>query len=664
MIGKVGKSRAGSKSGSPSAFGAVVNYIAREADHKERAITPGDIGVMNLSTPADHLDLAVLLMDNAVSGALRNGRFKGDPVYHLILSWRAEDIPKPDQIKDCVRHTLKALGMQDCQAVWAIHRDTDDDHVHIAVNRVHPEKHTVVGPPRRDYFIIDQAMRELEIRHDFARDNGPNITVDGKDGPQIVRMSRKERLEKGLLNSGDAHGPRLTQAAKAAERSQGAPSFQAWAQDRPAQFLRNALQPGTGIGWNDLHSALARFGMVIQPKGSGMVVSTTLENGRVLACPVSKLDRNLTMMKLEQRLGAFTPAPAFPSPPAVHTYEKFLHGTQSGKQPDGPAPYHDKNGQRMIRRAERQVEREDLHARYQAAQQQIKNSRREVRQSLMARQKSARDVLQASIKASKPAFMAKEHAKGTTTPTAQSLWAYEAARAKEVLQKKHLKQRHALPRTMVWRDWLEQQAAAPIHDEAALAALRGIRYREVRKANQEKNGFEGEELEALKPILSGLHHEIDHRRQLIHYRNDHCAKLFTDTGPRIEIHDRAAASVEAALRIAAQKYGAVDITGRSAFREQAARQAARLGIPVRDKDLQPIWQEECQVKPPRNQEPQSQNPHHETIISLIGITPGSTPHHVAAEKTPIRPEPQKLDQGKVKSPIRRKPRRETPEMER
>ena len=217
---------------------------------------------------------------------------------------------------------------------------------------------------------------------------------------------------------------------------------------------------------------------------------------------------------------------------------------------------------------------------------------------------------------------------------------------------------------MVWRDWLEQQAAAPIHDEAALAALRGIRYREVRKVNQEKNGFEGEELETLKPILSGLHHEIDHRRQLIHYRNDQGTKLFTDTGPRIEMHDRAASSVEAALRIAAQKYSAVDITGSATFREQAARQAARLGIPVRDKDLQPIWQEERQVKPPRNQEPQSQNPHHETIIPLVGITSGSTPHHVAAEKTPIRPEPQKVDQGKVKSPIRRKPRRETPEMER
>ena len=217
---------------------------------------------------------------------------------------------------------------------------------------------------------------------------------------------------------------------------------------------------------------------------------------------------------------------------------------------------------------------------------------------------------------------------------------------------------------MVWRDWLEQQAAAPIHDEAALAALRGIRYREVRKVNQEKNGFEGEELEALKPILSGLHHEIDHRRQLIHYRNDQGANWFTDTGPRIEIHDRAASSVEAALRIAAQKYGAVDITGSATFREQAARQAARLGIPVRDKDLQPIWQEERQMTQPRNQEAPRNGPHHEAIMPVVRIPSGLMPCPSTEKIMPIPPEQQKVDQDTDKVLIRKKLHRAAPEMER
>ncbi|MBU2750313.1 relaxase/mobilization nuclease domain-containing protein [Acidithiobacillus thiooxidans] len=593
MIGKVGKSRTAAKSGSKSQFVDVVNYITREADGKGREVPGTEMGVMNMTGSLDEPDAIIAQMDGIADKAHRKAKFKGDPVYHLVLSWRSEDSPKPDQITNCIRHTLKALGMNECQAVWAIHRDTDDDHVHVAVNRVHPEKGVVMGPPRRDYLIIDKAMRELEIKHGFARDNGPFITLDGKGGPQIVRMSRKERLEKGLLNSGDEHGQAMTQAAKAAERSQGAPSFQEWAQDTPARALRNVLSSPRAT-WQDVHTALAVHGMVIQPRGSGMVVSTTLESGRVLACPVSKLDRGLTKMKLEQHLGAFTPAPSL-LPSSATTYEKFLHARQTGMQSDGPAPYDDKKGQRIKRRAERQVEREGLHTRYKADLQQIKDTRSDARQSLMARQKSERDAFQASTKAHKQAFMAKEAAKGTSAAMGKSLWAYEAARAKEALQKKHLKERHALPRTMVWRDWLEQQAA--MGDEAALASLRGIRYREGRKAHQEKNGIEGEELEGLKPILSELHHEIDHRRQLIHYRNGQGAKLFTDTGPRIEMHDRAESSVEAALRIAVQKYGAVDITGSATFREQAARQAARLGIQVRDADLQKVWQEERIAQP-------------------------------------------------------------------
>ena len=646
MIGKVGKSRTAAKTGSKSQFGDVVNYIIREADGKGREVPDTEMGVINMPGNLDEPDAIIAQMDGIADKAHRKAKFKGDPVYHLVLSWRSEDSPKPEQIQDCVRHTLKALGMNECQAVWAIHRDTDDDHVHVAVNRVHPEKGVVMGPPRRDYLIIDKAMRELEITHGFSRDNGPFITLDGKGGPQIVRMSRKERLEKGLLKSGDEHGPAITQAAKAAERSQGAPSFQEWAQSTPARALRNVLSSPRAT-WQDVHTVLAVHGMVIQPRGSGMVVSTTLESGRVLACPVSKLDRGFTKMKLEQHLGAFTPTPSLLLS-STTTYEKFLHAHQIGMQSDGPAPHDDKKGQRIKRRAERQVERESLQARYKVDQQQIKDTRRDARQSLMTRQKSERDAFQASTKAHKQAFMAKEAAKGTSAAMGKSLWAYEAARAKEALQKKHLKERHALPRTMVWRDWLEQQAA--MGDEAALAALRGIRYREGRKASQEKNGIEGEELEGLKPILSELRHEIDHRRQLIHYRNDQGAKLFTDTGPRIEMHDRAAASVEAALRIAVQKYGAVDITGCAAFREQAARQAARLGIQVRDNDLQRIWQDERLAMQP--QHPQMPVP--QEGVSRLLPSPANPQRAQQPDESP---------QQKPRGTVRKRPRNRREDLE-
>ncbi|WP_176712535.1 relaxase/mobilization nuclease domain-containing protein, partial [Acidithiobacillus ferrivorans] len=208
MLGKVGKSRVGAKSAGKSPFADLVNYVAREADGKGREVDKEEMGVLNLDADVEDLDLVIRQMDMAAAKTAKNGKFKGDPVYHLILSWQEGDQPTPKQVKECVQYTLKALGMEECQAVWAIHHDTDNDHVHIAVNRVHPEKGIVMGPPRRDYHVIDKAMRELELIHGFRRDNGPYVTMDTDNGPQIVRMSRKERAEKGLLKGGDEVGPR------------------------------------------------------------------------------------------------------------------------------------------------------------------------------------------------------------------------------------------------------------------------------------------------------------------------------------------------------------------------------------------------------------------------------------------------------------------------
>jgi hypothetical protein len=176
------------------------------------------------------------------------------------------------------------------------------------------------------------------------------------------------------------------------------------------------------------------------------------------------------------------------------------------------------------------------------------------------------------------------------------LWALTAAQAREALQKRQAAERKALtaklPKQEVWRKWLEREAAQG--DEAAGAALRGIRYREQRNKNLQIDGIEGEELDPLRKLtLAGLEAQIDRKRQLVLYRDAQGRDKFTDTGPRIVMHDKSDDSLEAALRLAAQKYGGkVDITGSSEFRERAARQAVRLGIEVMDADLQGVVQDE------------------------------------------------------------------------
>jgi len=179
---------------------------------------------------------------------------------------------------------MRALGFGECQAVYSIHRDTGNDHVHLVINRVHPGKLTAISVPRYDYFLLDRCMRELELELGCARARGPYVTVDAADGPKIVRMSRTERAAQGLLQNPE--GPWISPRAQRAEHNMTAESFQRWLTGAPsASVHRSIAMPGAT--WQDIHDTLAVWSCTMQPKGSGMVVTTTLSNGRVLAAKAS-----------------------------------------------------------------------------------------------------------------------------------------------------------------------------------------------------------------------------------------------------------------------------------------------------------------------------------------------------------------------------------------
>jgi Large polyvalent protein-associated domain 7 len=198
-------------------------------------------------------------------------------------------------------------------------------------------------------------------------------------------------------------------------------------------------------------------------------------------------------------------------------------------------------------------------------------------------------------KAQRGEFMAAQKAKQLPPKIAVLLWSFHIAQEREILQKRQAKQRADLggrmPGSKVWRKWLERQAERG--DEAARSALRGIRYREQRHRNKMKDGIEGEDLEPLRPLLANLRAEVDRKNLRVHYVSQDGRTLFTDTGPRIEVHDTTDKTLEAALRLSAQKFGGeVVLTGSTRFKERATRMAAHLGIRVSNKDLKQGWENE------------------------------------------------------------------------
>src|SRR3984957_5239293 len=66
------------------------------------------------------------------------------PVQHWILSWRENEQPTTAQDDEAVRMFLGEMGFAEHQAIYALHRNTNIWHVHVAVNRVNPETEKLV----------------------------------------------------------------------------------------------------------------------------------------------------------------------------------------------------------------------------------------------------------------------------------------------------------------------------------------------------------------------------------------------------------------------------------------------------------------------------------------------------------------------------------------
>lgn len=68
-------------------------------------------------------------------------------VFHYALTWSPEEGPdlSPAVMLQHARGSLRTLGASDLQALVVCHQDTDHPHIHVMVNRVHPETGQVVG---------------------------------------------------------------------------------------------------------------------------------------------------------------------------------------------------------------------------------------------------------------------------------------------------------------------------------------------------------------------------------------------------------------------------------------------------------------------------------------------------------------------------------------
>lgn len=256
-----------------SDFAGLVRYITGAQGRDERV---GEITITNsAANEPERAAHDVMLVQSA------NQRSVADKTYHLIVSFAPGEHPDPAILRDIEERLCAGLGFGEHQRISAVHHDTDHTHLHIAINKIHPDRLTI-HTPLRDYRTLAEICEQLEIDHGLERVN---------------HVSRKR--------GGETRAADMEQIA-------GLESLIGWVRRTCADEIRAA------DSWRALHATMAANGLAMQARGNGLVVIA--ENGT--AIKASSIARDLSKKTLEGRLGPFMAAEGTQAPVApARAYE-------------------------------------------------------------------------------------------------------------------------------------------------------------------------------------------------------------------------------------------------------------------------------------------------------------------------------------------------------
>lgn len=205
-----------------------------------------------------------------------------DTVNHYVLSWRRGESPTIEQVDEAVTLLQKEMGLKQHQIVYGLHADTDNRHLHVVVNRVDPE--TLRCTEINKGFDIEaghRAIALIEHHQGWSREENALYQVD-QDG-KLVCCNRYR----------DETAPVKTDGKKTEHRT-GRRSIRDVAIGEAVPLIKSATC------WTEVHEGLARKGMSYRRHGNGAVIKI----GDV-AIKASQADRQISFIQLQRRLGPY-----------------------------------------------------------------------------------------------------------------------------------------------------------------------------------------------------------------------------------------------------------------------------------------------------------------------------------------------------------------------
>ena len=239
-------------------------------------------------TTSDDLELACRLVE-AVHA--QNTRAGSDRTYHLVISLHPDDRSLDmKELRHVVENLVDTLGFSEHQYIAARHNDKDHEHVHVAINKIHPDTFRIHSPAW-DHQKLFAAGRALEAELELTP----------------LRSMARER-------------EKLPQRAADCEAHQGIDSFARWAR----KTLAPALRATPLRSWDEVHDVCGRLGVVLRLHGNGLVLEDAERGVRVKA---SSLGREFSKPRLCKHLGDFRRASV-----------DQLEASRNAEQPYSPMP--------------------------------------------------------------------------------------------------------------------------------------------------------------------------------------------------------------------------------------------------------------------------------------------------------------------------------------
>lgn len=247
-----------------SSFKRLTEYITNEQ-------VQSDINIRNVSAwiePNDIYDMDDLdLFIEDVEAVQSMSEAKSDKTYHLIVSFGVDERPDIETLKNINNELIDSLGFSSHQRLSVIHDDTDNLHMHIAINKINPEKYTI-HEPYYPYKTLSKKAKELEIKYNLNQTHS------------------NEKSNENTCTAANDIDARPTQI-----------SFKSYV---------SSIDLSECKSWAEFHDRLKENGVEYRKYGSGAVFKNLTDDK--INIKASAVKREYSLNSLEKKYGKFEPS--------------------------------------------------------------------------------------------------------------------------------------------------------------------------------------------------------------------------------------------------------------------------------------------------------------------------------------------------------------------